>query len=215
MRTVALIDYGSGNLPSAEKALWAAASALNRRRDIRATSDPDFVAAADSIVLPGVGAFRACMEALSARNGLIEALTQAVKGRGAAFLGICVGMQLLTDRGLEFGETKGLGWIPGDTRKLQPQDPRQAKIPHMGWNDVTPLGPHPLTKGMGEAEAMYFTHSFAVFPQHLDHVAAETDHGGRFAAMIAKDNVAGVQVHPEKSQGAGLALIERFLEWRP
>ena len=123
MRSVALIDYGSGNLPSAEKALWAAARASGRHRDIRATSDPDFIARADSIVLPGVGAFRACMAALSAREGVIEALNMAVKTRGAPFLGICVGMQLLADRGLEFGETQGLGWISGEVRRLTPDDP--------------------------------------------------------------------------------------------
>jgi len=214
MRTVALIDYGSGNLPSAEKALWAAAGRLGKHRDIRATSDPEFVARADSLVLPGVGAFRACMEGLAARDGLIEAMTEAVRVRGAAFLGVCVGMQLLADRGLEFGETPGLGWIGGDIRRLEPAT-HEAKVPHMGWNTLHPLRDHPLLRGMADGEHMYFTHSFAFHPAVAEDSAADTNHGGRFCAMVARDNVAGVQFHPEKSQAAGLALIGRFLEWRP
>jgi glutamine amidotransferase len=214
MPTVALIDYGSGNLPSAQKALWEAARLCGESRDIRATADPDFIARADRIVLPGVGAFRACMEAFSARDGLIEALTEAVKTRGAPFLGVCVGMQLLADRGLEFGETEGLGWIPGEVRILQPSDPA-AKIPHMGWNNIKPTHAHPLLAGMASGEHMYFTHSYAFYPSDPADVAATVDHGGDFAAMVARDNVAGVQFHPEKSQAAGLALIQRFLEWRP
>jgi len=214
MQTVALIDYGSGNLPSAEKALWAAAQTLDRPCDIRATADPAFIARADAIVLPGVGAFRACMAALNARDGLVEAMTEAVRGRGAAFLGVCVGMQLLADRGLEFGETAGLGWIGGDIRKLEPAT-RDAKVPHMGWNTVHPRLDHPLLRGMVEGEHMYFTHSFAFHPVSADDCAADVDHGGRFCAVVARDNVAGVQFHPEKSQAAGLALIQRFLEWKP
>ncbi len=214
MRSVALIDYGSGNLPSAEKALWAAARASGRHRDIRATSDPDFIARADSIVLPGVGAFRACMAALSAREGVIEALNMAVKTRGAPFLGICVGMQLLADRGLEFGETQGLGWISGEVRRLTPDDPH-CKVPHMGWNNIDPASDHVLAQAIRPGEHMYFTHSFAFYPKDAANIAATVDHGGPFAAMVARDNVAGVQFHPEKSQAAGLALIQRFLEWRP
>ena len=220
MRTVALIDYGSGNLPSAEKALWAAARGLGKHRDIRATADPDFVSRADSIVLPGVGAFRACMEALSARDGLIQAMTHAVKSRGAPFLGVCVGMQLLADRGLEFGETRGLGWIGGEVRRLVPDNSltphlHHAKIPHMGWNTIEPVGNHPLLAGVAAGEHMYFTHSFAFYPSGPEDTVAQADHGGAFAAMVARDNVAGVQFHPEKSQAAGLALIQRFLEWQP
>ncbi len=220
MRTVALIDYGSGNLPSADKALWEAARLLGKHRDIRATADPDFVARADSIVLPGVGAFRACMEALTARDGLVEAMTEAVRTRGAPFLGVCVGMQLLADRGLEFGETAGLGWIGGEVRRLSPDNGHaparhHAKVPHMGWNNIEPQSDHPLMKGMVPGEHMYFTHSFAFYPSAAADTAASVDHGGRFAAMVARDNVAGVQFHPEKSQAAGLALIQRFLEWRP
>jgi glutamine amidotransferase len=214
MRTVALIDYGSGNLPSAEKALWAAARTLDEPYDIRATADPTFVAKADSILLPGVGAFRACMAALTARDGLIEAMTEAVRGRGAAFLGVCVGMQLLADRGLEFGETAGLGWIGGDIRKLEPAS-HDAKVPHMGWNTIHPRRDHPLLRGMADGEHMYFTHSFAFHPVSAEDCAADVDHGGPFCAVVARDNVAGLQFHPEKSQAAGLAMVQRFLEWKP
>jgi glutamine amidotransferase len=218
MRTVALIDYGSGNLRSAEKALWAAARLAGQRRDIRATCEPDFVAQADAILLPGVGAFRACMAALTARPGLIEALNEAVMRRGAPFLGVCVGMQLLAARGLEFGETAGLGWIEGEVKRLAPAD-RHAKVPHVGWNEVT-LSPsfseaHPLAAGFSPGADMYFTHSYAFHVARPRDEAARTDHGGPVCAMVVKNNIAGVQFHPEKSQAAGLALIARFLEWRP
>ena len=211
MTTVALIDYNSGNLRSAEKALQAAAARLDRPPEVVTTADPELVRKAERIVLPGVGAFAACMEAVSARPGLVEAMTQAVHERGAPFLGVCVGMQLLATRGLEFGEHPGLGWIEGEVRRLQPASPR-FKVPHMGWNDVR-VRPHPLFEGT--SAQMYFTHSFAFYTAEEDAVAATCDHGGPFVAAVAKDNVAGVQFHPEKSQAAGLALIGRFLEWRP
>jgi len=210
MQSVALIDYGSGNLRSAEKALVRAADG---RAEIVVTSDPDIVAAADRVVLPGVGAFAACMRALSDRPGLIDGMTQAVRQKGRPFLGICVGMQLLASRGLEFGVTPGLDWIEGDVRRIEPADPA-AKIPHMGWNTlITPSGPPPIA-GIGSSP-MYFTHSFAFYPDDPNDVAAYVDHGGRFPAAVARGNVAGVQFHPEKSQSAGLALLARFLEWRP
>lgn len=210
MQTVALIDYGSGNLRSAEKALVKAADG---RSEIVVTCDPLVVAAADRIVLPGVGAFSACMTALSERPGLIEAMTQAVRTQGRPFLGICVGMQLLATRGLEFGETPGLDWIAGDVRRVEPADPT-AKIPHMGWNTlVSPHGPA-MIAAIGDAP-MYFTHSFAFYPDDDKDVAAWVDHGGQFPAAVANGNIAGVQFHPEKSQSAGLALLARFLEWRP
>ena len=212
METVALIDYGSGNRRSAEKALWEAARRLGKRRDIRATCDPEFVAAADRVVLPGVGAFAACMRALAARDGLIEAMTSAVR-RGAPFLGVCVGMQLLASRGLEFGETQGLGWIEGDVAAIHPDDPK-LKVPHMGWNALRPETPHALFAEAAGRD-FYFTHSFAFRPADNAAVTTSVDHGGRFAASVAKDNIAGVQFHPEKSQGAGLDLIGRFLEWKP
>jgi glutamine amidotransferase len=211
MQSVALIDYGSGNLRSAEKALRKAAEAAPA--DIVVTADPDVVARADRVVLPGVGAFAACMAALSARDGLIAAMGEAVLMRGAPFLGICVGMQLLADRGLEFGSTPGLGWISGEVARLTPSDPA-AKIPHMGWNPLTDVGDIPLMAGLGADPHMYFTHSFAFAPSDPSHVAASVDHGGRFAAAVARDNVMGVQFHPEKSQAAGLRLLQNFLETR-
>lgn len=212
MQTIALINYGSGNLRSAEKALWEAARRLGKRRDIRATADPDFVARADRIMLPGVGAFAACMRALSSRDGLIEAMEHGVK-RGAPFLGVCVGMQLLATRGLEFGETMGLGWIPGDVAVITPSDPA-LKVPHMGWNNIKAETPSPLFDAAAGKD-FYFTHSFAFTPASTAHVAASVDHGGRFAAAVVRDNIAGVQFHPEKSQASGLELISKFLEWRP
>jgi len=211
MQRVALIDYGSGNLRSAEKALVRVAEG---RSEIVVTDDPDEVARADRVVLPGVGAFAACMAALEARPGVIEAMTDAVSRRGAPFLGICVGMQLLATRGLEFGETAGLDWIAGDVRKLDPADPA-IKVPHMGWNTLIDVADHALFAPMRGGEAVYFTHSFAIFPKDSADVSAYVEHGGRFPAAVARGNVAGVQFHPEKSQKPGLALLQRFLEWRP
>ena len=210
MQSVALIDYGSGNLRSAEKALRRAAGDA---ADIVVTSDPDLVARADRVVLPGVGAFAACMGALRERGGLIEAVTEAVQQRGAPFLGVCVGMQLLATRGLEFGETAGLGWIGGDVVRMEPSNPA-LKVPHMGWNALDVTRDHPLLEGQGAAH-MYFTHSFALRPANEADVVARAEHGGSFVAAVARGNVAGVQFHPEKSQGAGLKLLANFLEWRP
>jgi glutamine amidotransferase len=214
MRTIALIDYGSGNLPSADKALRKAAAGCPRETTIVTTDDPVVIAAADAVVLPGVGAFAACMAALGARAGVLEAMTQAVAERGAPFLGICVGMQLLATRGLEFGSTPGLDWIGGEVRRLEPAE-RDRKVPHMGWNSLAGSLGSPLLAGLGTAPHMYFTHSFALFADDADHVAAWTDHGGAFPAAVLKDNVAGVQFHPEKSQGAGARLLCNFLDWRP
>ena len=214
MSTVALIDYGSGNLASAEKALVAAAKAGGDRLRVHVTADPDEVLAADRIVLPGVGAFAACMDAVEACPGLVEAMTQAVQKNGKPFLGVCVGMQLLATRGLEFGERAGLGWIPGEVRRLTPSGP-QFKIPHMGWNALTGVTDHPLFDGLGDGAHMYFTHSFVFQAKDEADVVAWTRHGERFAAVVARDNVAGVQFHPEKSQAEGLKLLGDFLEWRP
>lgn len=213
MQSIALIDYGSGNLRSAEKALQKAAASLDVARDIRTTGDPDVIARADRIVLPGVGAFAALMGLLSARSGLIEALGEAV-ARGAPFLGVCVGMQLLGSRGLEFGVTPGLDWIAGEVRRLEPQGPA-FKVPHMGWNGLETVAPHPLFRGLPDGAHMYFTHSFALYPLDAADVIARADHGGRFPAAVARDTIAGVQFHPEKSQAAGLKLLANFLEWRP
>lgn len=200
--TIALIDYGAGNLRSVHNALVAAGAG-----DVAVTADPDVVAKADRIVLPGVGAFAACMNGLSAIDGLIDAMERRVRGEGAPFLGICVGMQLLADAGEEHGTHKGLGWIGGTVRAFDPAP--GLRIPHMGWNDVVPAGDHPVIAA-GEA---YFLHSYH-FADATD-VAATSDHGGAFVAAVAKDMIVGVQYHPEKSQAYGLATLERFLAWRP
>lgn len=214
MQSVALIDYGSGNLRSAEKALQKAAAAAARPAVVAITDDPETIAKADLVVLPGVGAFAACMAALSARTGVVEAMTEAVRRRGVPFLGICVGLQLLATRGLEFGETPGLGWIEGQTRRIQPGDPH-CKVPHMGWNDLAGALPPALFAGLPASPHMYFTHSFAIFPEAEADVAATVDHGGRFPAAVLRGNVAGVQFHPEKSQAAGARLLANVLAWRP
>jgi glutamine amidotransferase len=214
MQTVTLIDYGSGNLRSAQKALIAAAAGLGPGYVVNVSDDPEVIARADRLVLPGVGAFAACMRALEERSGVIEAMTEAVKGRGVPFLGVCVGMQLLADRGLEFGQTTGLGWIGGEVRLLTPADPH-CKIPHMGWNALDTMRDHALLAGLEPGAHMYFTHSYALFAADPGNVIATTDHGGSIVAAVAKDTVAGMQFHPEKSQAAGLRLLANFLEWRP
>ncbi len=200
--TLALIDYGAGNLHSVENALRAAGCT-----DLTVTADADVVARADRIVLPGVGAFGACAAALRAVDGMVEAMETRVNRDGTPFLGVCVGMQLLADTGEELGSHAGLGWIPGRVRKLEPGT-MDAKIPHMGWNDVVPTRDHPLI-APGEA---YFLHSFAFEGQDI---LATTDHAGPVTAAIGRDTIIGVQFHPEKSQRYGLALLERFLAWRP
>ena len=211
MSVTALVDYEIGNLRSAEKALCEAARRAPDAQDVVVTADPEALLAADRIVLPGVGAFRACMEALDARDGLREALTEAVRVRGKPFLGVCVGMQMLAERGLEFGATPGLGWIPGEVRRLETREP-DAKVPHMGWNSVRAETPHPLIE---DGRDLYFTHSFAIHPAAVGATIASVEHGGRFTAAVAEGNVAGVQFHPEKSQAAGLEMIGRFLAWTP
>jgi glutamine amidotransferase len=203
--TLALIDYGAGNLRSVENALRAAGAG-----DVSVTADPDLVRKAERVVLPGVGAFAACMGALSDIPGMVEALNERVIDQAVPFLGICVGMQLMADAGEEFGSHPGLGWIGGTVAKLEPNDP-EARVPHMGWNDVVPATPHPLIVP-GEA---YFLHSFAFAVADPKMLAATTDHGGTVTAAVARDNMAGVQFHPEKSQAYGLALLTRFLDWRP
>ncbi len=210
MQTVALIDYGSGNLASAEKALLAAAHAMNRRREVRITADPDFIARADRIVLPGQGAFGQCMAGLT-RTGVIAAITENVLNRGAPFLGICVGMQLLMSAGFEDGETAGLDWVAGPCRLLE----TAAHLPHMGWNEVAPTRPHPVLAPQAQAHHFYFAHSFVCAPDNPSHTLAHCAHGAQFAAAIGRDTLLGVQFHPEKSQAAGLALLGRFLDWKP
>jgi len=202
--TLALIDYGAGNLRSVENALKAAGAA-----EVTVTADPQTVRTADRIVLPGVGAFGACMGALSALDGMIGALNERVIEHGTPFLGICVGMQLMADAGEEMGIYPGLGWIEGTVRQLP--DAPGLKVPHMGWNDVVPAREHPLIVP-GEA---YFLHSYAFDVADPAELMATTDHGGNVTAAIGRDNMLGVQFHPEKSQAYGLALLGRFLEWKP
>ncbi len=202
---LALVDYGAGNLHSVANALKAAGA-----DNVTVTADPDVVRAADRIVLPGVGSFKACAEGLRAIPHLEESMRERVLVGGAPFLGICVGMQLLADRGVEHGITPGLGWIGGEVRLIERTDPA-IKIPHMGWNDVE-VTPHAALVEAGEA---YFLHSYHFAPADGHSIAAMTDHGGGLVAAVAQDNIVGVQFHPEKSQSYGLALLARFLEWKP
>jgi len=205
---IALLDYGAGNLHSVHNALKAAGAAK-----VAITDDPDIVRGADRIVLPGVGSFSACARGLAAHKGMVEAMTERVQVGGAPFLGICVGMQLLATRGLEHGVTPGLDWIAGEVRPIEVTDPA-IKVPHMGWNDVA-LTPHARGHRLVEEGEAYFLHSyhFAVADGH--DIAAMTDHGGGLTAAVARDNIVGVQFHPEKSQAYGLGLLSRFLEWKP
>lgn len=202
--SLALIDYGAGNLHSVHNALKAAGAG-----DIHVTADPDVVAKADRIVLPGVGAFAHCMEALTAIDGMIAAMEQKVRSQGTPFLGICVGMQLLADEGVEHGSTRGLGWIGGTVRAIEPA--ADLKIPHMGWNDVVPNDGAPLIQ-QGEG---YFLHGYHFDAANLSDVLATTDHGGALVAAVGRANVMGVQFHPEKSQAYGINFLKRFLEWMP
>ncbi|AYV45843.1 imidazole glycerol phosphate synthase subunit HisH [Caulobacter flavus] len=213
MQTLALIDYGSGNLRSAEKALNEAARRRGVAASIVVTADPDIVAKADRVFLPGVGAFASCRAGLDA-SGVFEAMNEAVHQRGAPFMGICVGHQLLATEGLEFGVTPGLDWIGGQVKKLAPSDP-SLTIPHMGWNAIAFSRAHALFAGIEDGAHMYYANSFALDAADPADVVATSDHGGAFVAAVAKGNVAGVQFHPEKSQAAGLALLANFLEWRP
>jgi glutamine amidotransferase len=214
MTAVALIDYGSGNLRSAEKALARTARERGTGHEIEVTSDPVVVARAERIVLPGVGAFADCVSGLSAVPGMVDALSEAVLKRGAPFLGICVGMQLLATVGREFGDHPGLGWIEGEVVRLAPSDPA-LKIPQIGWNEIKALWPHPLFAGIPTAAHAYFVHSYALRTANPAHVLATSDYGGAFAAAVGRDNIAGTQFHPEKSQAVGLTLLGNFLEWRP
>lgn len=202
--SVALIDYGAGNLHSVHNALKASGA-----QAVAVTAEPDVVRSAERIVLPGVGAFAACMSGLAAIPGMIDALEARVLKDKVPFLGICVGMQLLADRGVEHGVHAGLGWISGEVIALEPQD--DIKVPHMGWNDVIPMPGAPLIEP-GEA---YFLHSYHFDADNPLHVAAFTDHGGAVTAAVARENIIGVQFHPEKSQSYGISLLKRFLDWTP
>jgi len=205
---IALIDYGAGNLHSVHNALKAAGA-----ERVTVTADPELVRGARRIVLPGVGSFKACAEGLRAQPGLVEALEERAIDDGVPFLGICVGMQLLATRGLEHGATDGLDWIAGEVRAIERTDPA-IKIPHMGWNDVQAVG-HNDGAALIEPGEAYFLHSYHFQPDSGRHIAAMTDHGGGLVAAVARDNLLGIQFHPEKSQAYGIALLARFLAWDP
>ncbi len=211
---VAIVDYGSGNLRSAAKAFERAAAENESPAEVRVTSAPEAIASADRVVLPGVGAFADCRRGLMEVAGLEEALQEAVMIRARPFLGICVGMQLMADAGHEFETVEGLGWIAGDVAAIEPADPA-LKIPHMGWNEIEPRSAHPLLAGLGAGAHAYFVHSYHFRPADAADLVASTDYGAPLAAVIGRDNLAGTQFHPEKSQEAGLRLIGNFLRWRP
>ena len=217
MQTVAIIDYGSGNLHSAAKAFERAACEGGTNARILVTNRAEDVRAADRIVLPGVGAFADCKRGLDAAAGMRDALEETVRVKGRPFLGICVGMQLMADRGLEFETTPGLGWLPGDVSAIKPRD-ALFKIPHMGWNTLDVRQPHALLAGIQTGQNghhAYFVHSFHFVSRDPSVVIAETDHGTPVTAMVARGNIVGTQFHPEKSQALGLALIANFLKWAP
>jgi glutamine amidotransferase len=208
---IAIVDYGAGNLRSAEKALAAAADGAAR---VIVTADPEAVRKADRIVLPGVGAFADCKRGLDALPGMVAALDEAVLQAGKPFLGICVGMQLMASVGVEFGEHKGLDWIKGKVVALDPAD-RSLRIPQMGWNDLDLKRAHPVLAGTRSGDHAYFVHSYHFVAERPDDVIATVDYGGPLTAIIGRDNLIGVQFHPEKSQQVGLSLLKSFLKWIP
>ena len=214
--TVAIVDYGSGNLHSAAKAFERAARESGHDQLIRVTNDPDTVRAADRVVLPGVGAFADCRRGLDTVSGMVEALNETVRAKGRPFLGICVGMQLMAERGREYEVVEGLGWIPGEVDRITPNN-ASLKIPHMGWNTLNERKPHALLDGIplgSNGLHGYFVHSYHL-NTNADCLIAEADYGGPVTAIVARDNYAGTQFHPEKSQRLGLALIANFLKWKP
>ncbi len=206
---VAIIDYGSGNLRSAAKAFESQTDL-----EIQVTADVGLVAAANHIVLPGVGAFGDCRRGRNAVPGMVETLQRTVIDGGRPFLGICVGMQLMAARGLEHGVHEGFGWIAGDVVAVEPDDP-MLKVPHMGWNDLTHVAGHPVLEGLDHGAHAYFVHSYHMVPADPAQVLATVDYGGALTAIVGRDNMIGTQFHPEKSQAAGLALIRNFVQWRP
>lgn len=213
MSTTVLIDYQSGNLHSAEKAFERMAREVDAGAVV-VTSDPDVVARADRIVLPGDGAFPACRAALTAVDGMDAALEEAVRVQGRPFLGICVGMQLLASEGKEYEPTPGFGWISGVVDRIVPSDPA-LPVPHMGWNDLVLTGAHPVLDGVSTGDHAYFVHSYQMSVAEPSDLLAFADYGGPVTAIVGRDNVVGTQFHPEKSQSAGLRLIANFLTWRP
>jgi len=215
--TVAIVDYGSGNLHSAAKAFERAARDSGHAQPIAVTSDPAVVAKADRIVLPGVGAFADCRSGLDAIPGMVEALNETVLQRGRPFFGICVGMQLMAERGREYQVTPGLGWIAGEVDRIAPTDP-SLKIPHMGWNTLNMLKAHPLLDDIPlgpDGLHAYFVHSYQLKADRHDDLVAQADYGGPLTAIVGRDNMVGTQFHPEKSQKLGLRLIANFLKWTP
>ena len=215
--SVAIVDYGSGNLHSAAKAFERAAQDAGLQQPIVVTNDPRVVAAADRVVLPGVGAFADCRRGLDAVDGMVAALEEAVRRNGRPFFGICVGMQLLAERGREYEVTPGLGWIAGEVDRIAPNDPN-LKIPHMGWNTLNVDRAHPLLDGLmlgPQGLHAYFVHSYELKVADRADLVAEADYGGPVTAIVARDNIVGTQFHPEKSQRLGLAVIANFLKWKP
>jgi glutamine amidotransferase len=215
--TVAIVDYGSGNLRSAAKAIERAASETGTGDRILVTSNPRDIAAADRIVLPGVGAFADCRAGLYGVPGMVDALQHEVIERGKPFLGICVGMQLMATRGVEYGVHAGLDWIAGDVVRIEPRAANgdALKVPHMGWNELLNLKPHALLDGIKPHDHAYFVHSFQLKATRPETVLGVTEYGGRVTAVVGRDNLAGTQFHPEKSQATGLRLIGNFLRWKP
>jgi glutamine amidotransferase len=215
--SVAIVDYGSGNLHSAAKAFERAARDSGHEQPIVVTSDPDAVSRADRVVLPGVGAFADCRRGLDEIAGMVDALEQSVRQKGRPFFGICVGMQLLAERGREYQVTPGLGWIAGEVDRIAPSNP-DLKIPHMGWNTLNVIKPHPLLEGIptgANGLHAYFVHSYELKPSQRGDLVAQADYGGPLTAIVGRDNMIGTQFHPEKSQRLGLALIRNFLKWQP
>jgi glutamine amidotransferase len=215
--SVAIIDYGSGNLHSARKAFERAAREAGLSCEVSVTARPEDVLAADHVVLPGVGAFADCRRGLDGVSGMVEAMDEAVRRRSKPFLGICVGAQLMATRGLEHEVVDGLNWIRGDVAAIKPRDP-ELKIPHMGWNTLDVRRRHALLEGVGTGEGglhAYFVHSYQLYADDADDLVATADYGGPVTAIVARDNIAGTQFHPEKSQTLGLKLIANFLKWRP
>jgi glutamine amidotransferase len=212
--STAIIDYGSGNLRSAAKAFERAAREAGLDGDVVVTQDAERVRRAERVVLPGVGAFADCRRGLAAVPGMEAALDEAVRRRGRPFLGICVGMQLMAERGREFETVAGLGWIPGEVVPIRPGD-AQLKVPHMGWNELELLAEHPLLDGIAAGSHAYFVHGYRLACADRSDLVAAVDYGGPITAMVGRDNVAGTQFHPEKSQATGLRLIANFLRWRP
>ncbi len=214
--SVAIVDYGSGNLHSAAKAFERAARESGHDQPIVVTSKPDDVARADRVVLPGVGAFADCRRGLDAIPGMIDALNESVRKQSRPFFGICVGMQLMAERGREYQVTPGLGWIAGEVDRIQPD--ASLKIPHMGWNTLNMLKPHPLLEDIPlgpDGLHAYFVHSFELKPAERGDLVAQADYGGPLTAIVGRDNMVGTQFHPEKSQRLGLKLIANFLKWTP